>query len=402
MIHVGLNEDTDLPETVALIVGAGRGRRFGGDIPKQYRLLDGEPVIRHTLRAFCSSNAVDHVQAVIHPDDLDLFNEAADGLDIASPVWGGDSRQDSVRLGLMHIAERAPQRVLIHDAARPFVAGDLIERVVAALDHAVGAIPALPVTDTLKRATDEADGSARIEATVSREGLWRAQTPQGFRFKEILAAHEKLRGNTLTDDAALAEHEGLPVRIVAGSEANVKITTEEDLRRGQSVMNADMATYCTGSGFDVHTFGDGEFVTLCGVRIEHSQGLVGHSDADVALHAVTDALLGAAGAGDIGDHFPPSDPQWRGAASDLFLRHAASLVREMGGTICNVDVTLICEAPKIGPHREAMRTRLADILEIPPARSSVKATTTEGLGFTGRRQGIAAQAVATVCLPSDR
>jgi 2-C-methyl-D-erythritol 4-phosphate cytidylyltransferase / 2-C-methyl-D-erythritol 2,4-cyclodiphosphate synthase len=384
-----------LTHTVALIVGAGRGHRFGGDMPKQYRSLNGAPVLRHTLRAFCDHPAVDTVQSVIHPDDIELFNKAADGLDVSAPVWGGDSRQDSVRLGLEHIAGSKPDRVLIHDAARPFVSEDVISRVLDALDSQPGAVPALPVTDTLKRGEN-----GMVAATIARENLWRAQTPQGFRFADILAAHATLAGEALTDDAALAERAGLDVTIVDGSERNMKITTIEDLERAEAATSSQIAEYRTGMGYDVHQFGDGDHVTLCGVRIEHDHGLVGHSDADVGLHAITDAVLGAIGAGDIGDHFPPSDPQWRGAASDQFLAHAAALARGRGAEIVNADVTLICETPKIGPHRQAMRERISEILSVTAERVSVKATTTEGLGFTGRKEGIAAQAIISLRLVS--
>ncbi len=364
-------------------------------MPKQYRSLNGEPVLRHTLRAFRGHPSIDTVQSVIHPDDIELFNHAAEGLDINAPVWGGASRQESVRLGLEHIAGSAPSRVLIHDAARPFISNDVISRVLDALDNNPGAIPALPVTDTLKRGENGV-----ISGTVAREGLWRAQTPQGFRFGDILAAHTALAGETLTDDAALAERAGLKVAIVDGSERNVKITTTEDLERAEAGSHSHAAEYRTGIGYDVHQFGEGDCVTLCGVEIEHARGLVGHSDADVGLHAITDAVLGAIGAGDIGDHFPPSDPKWRRAPSDQFLAHAGALARERGADIINVDVTLICEAPKIGPYRQAMRERISGILSVGVDRVSVKATTTEGLGFTGRREGIAAQAIISLRLVS--
>lgn len=364
-------------------------------MPKQYCTLDGEPVLRHTMRAFALHSRVDAVQPVIHPDDIALYRDAAAGLDVLDPVWGGASRQDSVRLGLEQIVDRAPDFVLVHDAARPFIAGAVITRVLDALRDHAGAIPALAVTDTLKRAvTGNGQATAVISDTVARDGLWRAQTPQGFHFDALLAAHRAALGEALTDDAAVAERHGLTVAIVEGSEENVKITTADDLDKAQS----RATRFQTGMGYDVHAFGDGDHVFLCGHRINHDRGLLGHSDADVGLHALTDAVLGAIGAGDIGDHFPPSDPQWKGAASDRFLAHAAGLVAEMGGEIVNVDVTLICERPKIGPHRAAMRQRVAAILGIEPSRVGVKATTTEGLGFTGRGEGIAAQAITCVRL----
>lgn len=378
---------------VALVVAAGRGRRFGGDLPKQYHDLAGRPVLRHSLAVLAAHPQVDAVRAVIHPDDRQLYDLAAAGLGLLDPVPGGKTRQDSVRLGLESLAELGPDQVLIHDGARPFLDGGLVSRVVAALAQHSGAIPALPVSDTIKRGAD-----GLVAATVERAQLWRAQTPQGFRFGDILAAHRAVAGNELTDDAAVAEHAGLAVALVEGSEDNVKITGVSDLTRAARQFSA-AGEVRVGSGYDVHRFAPGTGVWLCGVPVPHEYGLEGHSDADVALHALTDAVLGAIAAGDIGRHFPPSDPRWKGAASDLFLRHAAALVRGLGGSIVNVDVTVICERPKVGPHRAAMAARVADILGIGQERVSVKATTTEGLGFTGRAEGIAAQAVATVRLP---
>lgn len=377
---------------VALVVAAGRGRRFGGDLPKQYHDLAGRPVLRHSLAVLAAHPQVDAVRAVIHPDDRQLYDVAAAGLGLLDPVPGGETRQDSVRLGLESLAEFGPDLVLIHDGARPFLDSGLVSRVIAALAQHSGAIPALPVSDTIKRGAD-----GLVAATVERTQLWRAQTPQGFRFGDILAAHRAVAGNELTDDAAVAEHAGLVVALVEGSEDNVKITGASDLARAARQFSTGEVR--VGSGYDVHRFAPGTGVWLCGVPVPHDFGLEGHSDADVALHALTDAVLGAIAAGDIGRHFPPSDPRWKGAASDLFLRHAAALVRGLGGSIVNVDVTVICERPKVGPHRAAMAARVADILGIGQERVSVKATTTEGLGFTGRAEGIAAQAVATVRLP---
>jgi 2-C-methyl-D-erythritol 4-phosphate cytidylyltransferase/2-C-methyl-D-erythritol 2,4-cyclodiphosphate synthase len=355
--------------------------------------------LRSCLQTFCAHDRIDAVRVVIHPDDRELYDRAVSGLDLLPPVHGGATRQDSCRLGLESLAAQAPRTVLIHDGARPFVDRAIIDRTLAALAGAPGAIPALPVADTLKRGgAKNADGTVAIAATVDRSGLWRVQTPQAFRFADILAAHRKASGADLTDDAAVAEHAGLPVSLVQGSEGNFKITTEEDLRRAAQL--DDLATEVrVGQGYDVHTFGPGAAVYMCGVKVAHSHALVGHSDADVGLHSVTDALLGALGAGDIGQHFPPSDPKWRGADSAVFLRHAVDLLHKAGGRILHVDVTIICEAPKVSPHRAAMVVRMAEILGIEPARCSVKATTTEGMGFTGRREGIAAQAVATVRLP---
>ncbi|HEY9080831.1 bifunctional 2-C-methyl-D-erythritol 4-phosphate cytidylyltransferase/2-C-methyl-D-erythritol 2,4-cyclodiphosphate synthase [Magnetovibrio sp.] len=379
-------------KTVALVVAAGRGRRFGGDLPKQYAKLGARTVLRHTLMRLISHPAVDAVGCVIHPDDRDLYEDAVQGLPLLAPVNGGATRQDSVRLGLQSLCDAKPDKVLIHDAARPFASAALIDGVIAALDTQPGALPCVVVADTLKRGRD-----GLIEDTVPREGLYRAQTPQGFRFEDILKAHEQFAGQELTDDTQLLERIGLDIALTPGAEDNFKITTQEDLMRAERLLAAHGETR-TAQGFDVHRLGDGTFVTLCGIEIPHSQGLVGHSDADVALHALTDALLGTVGAGDIGQHFPPSDAQWKGASSDQFASHAARLIRERGGEIVNVDITLICEAPKIGPHRTAMVTKVADILNVDEDRVSVKATTTEGLGFTGRGEGIAAQALASVRL----
>jgi 2-C-methyl-D-erythritol 4-phosphate cytidylyltransferase/2-C-methyl-D-erythritol 2,4-cyclodiphosphate synthase len=383
-----------MTECVALVVAAGRGTRAGGAMPKQYRELRGRAVLRWSLEQFLRHPRIDAVRAVIHPDDRALYDEAAEGLDLLPPVHGGASRQDSVRLGLESLAALQPKAVLIHDAARPFIDAATIGRTVDALATAPGAIVAIPVSDTIKRGEN-----GRIAGTVDRAGLWRAQTPQGFRFAEILAAHRQAAGAELSDDAAVAERAGLAVALVQGSEMNTKLTSEEDLRRAAVIAAAASETR-VGTGFDVHAFGPGDHVWLCGVKVPHAQALVGHSDADVALHALTDAILGAIGAADIGAHFPPSDPRWRGAASDKFLAHAVSLLTKRGGSVVHVDVTIICERPKVGPHREAMVARLAAILGTNAARCSVKATTTEGLGFTGRGEGIAAQAVATVRLPA--
>jgi 2-C-methyl-D-erythritol 4-phosphate cytidylyltransferase/2-C-methyl-D-erythritol 2,4-cyclodiphosphate synthase len=381
--------------TAALIVAAGRGSRFGGNGPKQYARLGGRPLLRHSLEQFQNHPDIGTVQAVIHADDHDHYARATAGLDLPPPAIGGASRQESVRLGLEHLTAIAPARVLIHDAARPFVDAGLISRVLAALDTAPGAIAALPVTDTLKRGAN-----GHIAGTVPRDGLWRAQTPQGFHYAGILAAHRAGTGGEFTDDAAVAEHVGLPIALVEGGADNIKVTTAQDLVRAERWIAAQQDEARVGQGFDVHRFGPGDHVMLCGIRIPHTTGLLGHSDADVGLHALTDAILGALGAGDIGSHFPPSDARWRGAESALFLRHAADMVGARGGRIAHVDVTLICDQPKVGPHRAAMVARIADVLEIATERVSVKATTTEGLGFTGRGEGIAAQAAATVHLPS--
>jgi 2-C-methyl-D-erythritol 4-phosphate cytidylyltransferase / 2-C-methyl-D-erythritol 2,4-cyclodiphosphate synthase len=384
---------------IALVVAGGRGSRFGASVPKQYRLLEGTPVLRRAVAPFLAHPRVSAVRVVIHADDAGSYHRAVGDLPLMPATPGGATRQESVLRGLESLADSPPARVLIHDAARPFVTRDILDRVLGALDDWDGAIPALPVVDTLKRAHASADAHvASIAATVERAGLWRVQTPQGFRYPRILTAYRRCMGLSLTDDAAVAEHAGLRVALVAGDEDNLKLTTEDDLRRGDRLLAGASETR-TGFGFDVHRFCEGSQVMLCGVPVPHDRALFGHSDADVGLHALTDALLGAIGAGDIGSHFPPSDPRWRGAPSEVFLRHAAALVGQAGGGIVNVDVTLICERPKIGRHREAVRARIAELLALSPARVSIKATTTEELGFTGRGEGIAAQAVATARLP---
>ena len=379
---------------IALVVAAGRGTRVGGPLPKQYLPLAGRPLLRHSLETLATHPGIAAVRVVFNPEDSGHYESATRGLELLTPVAGGAARQDSVRLGLESLENRAPERVLIHDGARPLVDAGTIDRVLAALDDAEGSIPALPMSDTVKRGEN-----GRVLETVDRSQLWRAQTPQGFRFAAILRAHRAARGSELSDDAAVAERAGLSVRLVLGNEENFKVTTSEDLLRAEQLLAARAGDIRTGQGFDVHAFGDGDHLWLCGVKIAHERGLIGHSDADVGLHALTDAILGALGAGDIGMHFPPSDPKWRGLASHRFLRHAADLVATASGSIVHADVTIICERPKVGPHRDAMVARIAEILAIERRRVSVKATTTEKLGFTGRGEGIAAQAVATIRLP---
>ncbi|RWX75579.1 bifunctional 2-C-methyl-D-erythritol 4-phosphate cytidylyltransferase/2-C-methyl-D-erythritol 2,4-cyclodiphosphate synthase [Neorhizobium lilium] len=393
-----------------VIVAAGRGERAGspGDGPKQYRPIGGQPVIRHTLAAFLQWPLSGPVVVVIHPQDESLFAEAIHGLPNASHIittFGGDTRQRSVYEGLKALATTDATHVMIHDAARPFVDHALLNRIASGFDEGHdGVLPAVPVTDTLKRGGSD----GLVHETVPRSGLYAAQTPQSFLLSAIRIAHEKaaaLRRDDFTDDASIAEWAGIPVRLVEGSVDNIKLTVQRDiamadekLSRNSSVALPDVRT---GNGYDVHQLVPGDGVTLCGVFIPHDQTLSGHSDADVALHALTDALLATCGAGDIGDHFPPSDMQWRGAPSRIFLDHAAKIVRERGGTIMNADVSLIAEAPKISPHREKMRENLAEILGISLDRCSVKATTNETIGFVGRREGIAAIATATVVYRGD-
>lgn len=383
--------------TVALIVAAGRGARFGSDIPKQYVALGGQPLLRHCVANLAGHPSIAGVRVVFEPSTDAHYSAAVDGLPVMPPVAGGASRQESVRLGLESLADLAPDKVLIHDGARPFCEPDLVDRVLDGLATREGAIAALSVLDTLKRADDRGG----VTATLDRTGVWRAQTPQGFLYRPILEAHRAAAGrDDLTDDAAVAELAGLDVALVLGAEDNLKVTTPDDLDRAEAILARRQGEVRVGSGFDVHRFGDGDAVTLCGVEIPHDQALAGHSDADVALHALTDAILGGIGAGDIGRHFPPSDPQWRGAASDIFVRDAVARVKHRGGTIAHADITIICEAPRIAPHAEAMQVRVASMLRIDASRVSVKATTTESLGFTGRREGIAAQATVTLRLPS--
>jgi 2-C-methyl-D-erythritol 4-phosphate cytidylyltransferase/2-C-methyl-D-erythritol 2,4-cyclodiphosphate synthase len=398
-------ENEHRQSVAVVIVAAGRGERAGiADGPKQYRLIGGRPVIAHTIEAFASHPAVTSIVVVIHPDDEALFAAATAALPVRLvKVHGGATRQDSTLLGLRALKDRAPDLVLIHDAVRPFVDSGLIDRVIEAIDARHAAMPAMPVADTLKRANP--DGT--VGETVPRAGLHAAQTPQGFAYAPILAAHENAFAagrSDFTDDAAIAEHAGLTVRLVMGSPDNVKLTWARDIAMADQRLAAGSSFFPdvrTGNGYDVHSFEPGDRVTLCGVEIPYDRKLNGHSDADVGLHALTDALLATCGAGDIGTHFPPSDPQWRGAASRIFVQHAAKVVRAAGGRIANADVTLICEAPKVGPHRDAMTAAIADMLGIAPDRVSIKATTNEKLGFIGRGEGIAAIATASVVFAGE-
>lgn len=374
-------------KTAAVILAAGIGSRAGGEIPKQYQHISGEPMLRKTICRFLQHSEISLVQVVVNPQHKNLYERALSGLSLAKPVEGGTTRQASVFSGLQALKSFAPDVVLIHDAARAFVSSSLISRVIKAVkDNKCGVVPALAVSDTLKQATEGV-----ILKTINRSQLWLAQTPQGFLFDDIYKAHSISRNDNFTDDAAIAEANNIKVILIEGEMENKKITTTKDFRAHQNDVR-------TGFGFDVHAFEPGDFIVLCGVKISHNKKLIGHSDADAGLHAVTDAILGAIAAGDIGDHFPPSDNKWKNAASDIFLRHAVKLVHEKQGEILNVDLTLVCETPKISPYRDQMRKSLAKILEIDPDRVSVKATTTESLGFTGRNEGLAAQALATIKL----
>ena len=384
-------------KTVALLVAAGSGSRAGGEsgVPKQYRRLGGRPLLAHAVEGL-RHPLVDEIQVVIGAGQEAAYREAVGGLSppLPVPVTGGATRRHSVRNGLAALSGGVVDRVLIHDAARPFLPAAVIDRLLGALDSSAGAVPVLPVVDTLARR------DAVLGETVPRDDLVRVQTPQAFRFADIINAHDAWTGGEATDDAQIARAAGLSVATVAGDPSLEKLTYEEDFRRAEALFGTQ-AVPRTGFGLDVHAFGPGDSLWLGGIRIGHDKGLVGHSDADVLLHAITDALLGAIGAGDIGDHFPPSDPQWRGAPSSRFLEHARDLVAQAGGRIVHVDATIVCEAPRIGPHRDAMRARVADLLRVPIQWISVKATTTERLGFTGRGEGIAAQAVATVLVGGE-
>jgi 2-C-methyl-D-erythritol 4-phosphate cytidylyltransferase / 2-C-methyl-D-erythritol 2,4-cyclodiphosphate synthase len=385
----------------AVIVAAGRGERAGGGVPKQYRPLAGRPVVRFALENFARHPAVNFVVPVVHRDDIGTFSAAAVGIDLLTPAFGGATRQDSVLAGLEALAPHAPEIVLVHDAARPFVSAALINRAIETMRASAGAIPALAVTDTVK----VVDGAGRVTATLDRATLRTVQTPQVFAFDTLLSAHRKAASagrHDFSDDAALAEWAGVGITVFPGDPENIKLTTADDFLRAEAAMMAALSDVRIGQGYDVHAFGDGDHVTLGGVRIAHDHGLSGHSDADVVLHAAVDALLGAIADGDIGVHFPPSDPQWRGASSDRFLKFAVERVRARGGMIAHLDLTVVCEAPRIGPHRDAIRAKVAEIAGLALDRVAIKATTSEKLGFTGRREGIVAMATATVRLPGTR
>ncbi len=388
-----------------ILVAAGRGTRMGQllDGPKQYQLIHGISVLQHAINAFVDVPDIDHVQVVIHADDMNLYQAAVlDHPKLLPPVIGGSTRQQSAQAGLKALMQLDIGKILIHDAARPFVDSRLIERCLSAIAPGTCIVPAIKVAETVKRAKMDPQGLL-VEETVPRDNLYLAQTPQGFVYSEILAAHtnaHQQRRHDFTDDAAVGEHYGQTVRLVEGNRNNRKITTFEDLEQANMIRNsfheAAVPDIRTGNGYDVHRLIDGDGIVLCGIHIKHDKKLDGHSDADVGLHAITDALLGTIADGDIGSHFPPSDPRWKGASSDRFLAHACMLVRAKGGVITHLDITLICEEPKIGPHRDFMRAKIAEICDVNPDQVAVKATTNERIGFIGRNEGIAAIATATV------
>jgi len=384
-----------LKSIAVIIVAAGRGQRAGGGLPKQYRVLAGMPVLRRTIDILRRALPNALMRVVIHPDDQSLYASAVEGLSVPPAVFGGDTRQASVFNGLKSLSAEAPDIVLVHDAARPFIDRGLIQRLLDALHSGAEAvIPALAVTDTLKTVEQ-----GIIVNTVDRSGLYSVQTPQAFVFKTLLAAHCQVEGQQLTDDGAVIEAAGVEIAIREGDERNFKLTHLADFGKAETQIMMQTADIRVGSGYDVHRFTSGDSLCLCGIEVPFSKSLKGHSDADVALHAITDAILAAVAAGDIGTHFPPSEEKWAGVSSHVFLEHAADIVREKSGLIAHITVCIICEAPKIGPHVQKMRHKIADILKINIDRISVQATTTERLGFTGREEGIAAHATATVRLP---
>ena len=381
---------------IALILSGGSGERFGNILPKQYLDIGTQTIIRHAVDVFYNHPKIDNIRVVIRPQDKNIYQNSFDDIDILEPVDGGETRQESVRFGLESLVELDPDIVLIHDGARPFPSHDLLTKTIETLQHMPAVIPVLGISDTLKK-VDET--RSFVKETIDRNNLFRAQTPQGFKFKSILKAHRRNSEQQFTDDAVIAEKEGLEIGTVAGEVENIKITTQEDYKLVVKMHHQLNGTIHVGTGFDVHAFSEGDHLVLCGVKIPYKQSLKGHSDADVAIHAATDAILGAIGEDDIGKHFPSEDKKWKNTASTTFLQHAMFLVNKLNGRINNLDVTIICEKPKIGPYRKKMREELSKILALPITSVNVKATTTEKLGFTGREEGIAAQAIATVFLP---
>jgi 2-C-methyl-D-erythritol 4-phosphate cytidylyltransferase/2-C-methyl-D-erythritol 2,4-cyclodiphosphate synthase len=389
-----------MPGVAAVVVAAGRGERAGGDKPKQFRRIGEQIMLRRTLAMFVEAPNVGLVQPVIRPEDMKLYETAVAKMTMLPPAFGGATRQASVRAGLEALSARQPDIVLIHDAARPFATRVLVARAIEAAEKTGAAVPALPVTDTVK----SVDAAGFVEQTLDRKTLRTIQTPQGFAFAPLLEAHRKAASQgreDFTDDAALAEWAGMKVSVFDGETGNIKITNADDFARAEAMQFASLSDVRTGTGIDVHAFGPGDHVILGGLRIAHDRMLTGHSDADVVLHALTDAILGALAEGDIGAHFPPSDPQWRGATSDWFLQFAVERVTARGGRIAHLDLTVVCEGPRIGPYRDAMRANIASLAGVALERVAVKATTSEKLGFTGRGEGIICYATATVRLPWD-
>lgn len=392
-----------MTKIVALITACGRGTRFASDgTPKQYMQLAGVPLLRHSILAFLNHRQVDDVICVIHPQDIKLYEEAVMGLDLLNPVFGGDTRQASIRIGLEALEQYNPAKVLIHDGVRPFVSKRIINGVIEKLETHPAVIPAIIVEDTIKKCDD-----GKIEWTLERENLWRAQTPQGFIYSDILNSHIAFKDLHFTDDSALNEYAGIPVAIIPGSQNNFKITNQEDYERAQRMVgllikNVKEENRC-GIGFDVHKFSDDEVdennvIHLCGVKVPFNKKILAHSDGDVAIHALMDAILGAIGCGDIGEHFPPNDDKWQGIDSREMLKIVDGLLKKKGGKIINLDLIIICEKPKISQYKKAMRAEIARVLNIEESRVNIKATTTEKLGFTGRGEGIASQATVSVWL----
>ena len=387
-----------MTQCFALVLAAGNGSRFGSDIPKQYSLLGDAPILRHALEALISHPEIDQVRVVIRSEDEELYRALSHDLPLMSPVIGGATRQDSSRNGLKSFERAPPQKILIHDGARPFPSERLITEIIKKLDNFDAAIPGLQVHDALKRISE----TNLLEETVERSNIVRAQTPQGFRYREISRAHNLAQKKLFNDDSEIAEKAGLTVSIVDGDPKNLKITTGEDLIHGLYILGENVMSFRTGIGFDVHKFGPGDHVILGGVRIDHDHALIGHSDADVLLHAITDAILGSIAAGDIGTHFPDTDPQWESAESSIFLKTAGERLSELGGKIIHIDANVLCEKPKINPYRNAIAANISNVLGVNQDCVSIKATTTEQLGFIGRSEGIASQAIVSVSLPQNQ
>jgi 2-C-methyl-D-erythritol 4-phosphate cytidylyltransferase/2-C-methyl-D-erythritol 2,4-cyclodiphosphate synthase len=381
-------------DTSVVILAGGRGKRLGGEVPKQYQLLNGISMISYSIKVFIDHPRIDTIQVVIHSEDYNLYKEATIGFDLAEPVSGGNERQNSSRIGVSKVYKNNTSYVLIHDAARPFITRKIVDQIFQELDLGNDCvIPGIRVKDTLKRSSDQ-----KVIETIDRSGLWYIQTPQGFNLKKFYNLQNIDEGIQYNDDASMAEKHGMEVVLVESSEMNFKITTQEDMRIANKLLVGEQRIPRIGSGFDVHRFSKGSGIILCGIYIPFHSSLLGHSDADVGIHAITDSILGAIGSGDIGELFPPNDPKWENSNSEIFLKDALKRVDTLGGIISNIDLTIICEEPKINPFRDEMRRNLARILKVELNQVNIKATTTEKLGFTGRREGIAAQAVSCILL----